>query len=595
MDPPSKQARRASSAAAGPPSKRPRGLGSDGEAPGPAAGAGLAVAPGDADFWPAIAPAALRAFEGWLGPVLPPRLRERTRIVRAAGGLPGARAAAAGAEGRRFVLYWARGVALRGHENPALDVAKLAAAALGLPLVAHFGLPEKSSTARRHRFLLEGWAELARDLEAQGVVCTCHVARPGSRGPLHLTLAHRAALVVSDEPWTNPYLRHARQVAGAKGDGVAPLVLVDTQCVVPAGLVPLRKDLRAFLFEAATKDLRKQRIDALYEEVAWAAPAPAAAAAVRAALPFAPDDVSSDARIRALIQAATVDHRVAALPHTRGGASHAARRWEAWLRAGGLKTYAARRNNPLDKGGSSRMSAYLNAGMASPFAVARTCKGASGSAKFKLEFQTWRELSYAFCFRRPATHNTLAALPQWAQSSLKAHAGDDRELLLTLEEIEACKTNEPLWNAMQQALAKTGELHNNCRMTWGKAIHCWSSSPGEALARLEFLNNKYALDGFAPPSYGGILWCFGGFDSPAKAGENPVIGKVKARPVSSHQRRLSPKALLQKNGCHAVERPNVLALLRRGTAAEAEEDGVVPSPVPSLLLGQPAAGGGALE
>ena len=38
---------------------------------------------------------------------------------------------------------------------------------------------------------------------------------------------------------------------------------------------------------------------------------------------------------------------------------------------------------------------------------------------------------------------------------------DDRELRLTLEAIEACKTSEPLWNATQTALAKTGELNNN--------------------------------------------------------------------------------------------------------------------------------------
>ena len=79
----------------------------------------------------------------------------------------------------------------------------------------------------------------------------------------------------------------------------------------------------------------------------------------------------------------------------------------------------------------------------------------------------------------------------------------DRRLYLTgLGPISAFGVGiEPLWNAMQMALVKTGELHNNLRMTWGKAIHHWSASPEEALERLEHLNNKYALDGSAPPSY----------------------------------------------------------------------------------------------
>ena len=51
------------------------------------------------------------------------------------------------------------------------------------------------------------------------------------------------------------------------------------------------------------------------------------------------------------------DASVAPLPHTRGGPSAAAGRWRAYVRGGGLRSYAAHRNNPLataGKGGRRR-------------------------------------------------------------------------------------------------------------------------------------------------------------------------------------------------------------------------------------------------
>lgn len=57
--------------------------------------------------------------------------------------------------------------------------------------------------------------------------------------------------------------------------------------------------------------------------------------------------------------------------------------------------------------------------------------------------------------------------------------------------------------------AYIGELHNNIRMTWGKAILPWSPDPDTAIKRTVYLNHKYALDGCDPCSYSGILWCYG--------------------------------------------------------------------------------------
>ena len=67
-----------------------------------------------------------------------------------------------------FVLYWMR-TAIRGHENPALDVAKHEAKQQGLPLlVAAFVLTTHPyPTARRFKFWLEGLRDTQRELRAQ--------------------------------------------------------------------------------------------------------------------------------------------------------------------------------------------------------------------------------------------------------------------------------------------------------------------------------------------------------------------------------------------------------------------------------------------
>ena len=94
-----------------------------------------------------------------------------------------------------------------------------------------------------------------------------------------------------------------------------------------------------------------------------------------------------------------------------------------------------------------------------------------------------------------------------------------------------------LWNACQSSLYRHGELHVNLRMSWGKQLLMWHTNPKQALKITIDLNNRYALDGRDPSSYGGILWCFGLFDRPFKS-EKKVWGTVRSRTTENHQNRL---------------------------------------------------------
>ena len=84
-----------------------------------------------------------------------------------------------------------------------------------------------------------------------------------------------------------------------------------------------------------------------------------------------------------------------------------------------------------------------------------------------------------------------------------------------------------------------GALHNNVRMTWGKAFLPWAPSPQDALAWALEINHRFALDGGDPCSYSGVLWCFGGFDSPKASGNTPISGSIRQRPTAKHARQAS--------------------------------------------------------
>ena len=72
-------------------------------------------------------------------------------------------------------------------------------------------------------------------------------------------------------------------------------------------------------------------------------------------------------------------------------------------------------------------------------------------------------------------------------------------------------------------------------------------SPREALDTLVHLNNKYALDGRNPNSYGGIFWCFGRYDRPWPP-ERPIFGTVRYMSSENTARKLEVRGYLQRFG-----------------------------------------------
>ncbi|MGC6510216.1 MAG: FAD-dependent oxidoreductase [Myxococcota bacterium] len=446
---------------------------------------------------------------------LPSHLAERSRLVSNPSLQKGA-----------FVLYWMR-TAARGHDNPALDTAIELGNALGLPIFVYHGLSERYPYAsdRHHRFILEGAIDVSKAMQMRQIGYAFHLERPGHRGPVLKQLASMASIVVIEDMPTDPM----RQWTHALAQGVpTPIVRVDTACIVPMAL-SRRSYSRAFAYRDATAAWREKRIGQDWLESVTEFPN------FLPPLPFEPITLELS-QLEHYIAECQIDHSVAPVPETKGGAEAGYKRWQRF-KASGLRKYHFSRNDP-NRHGVSRLSAYFHYGHISPFRIARECQqiGGKGAEKYLDELLIWRELAYLWCDHH--THlDDWKRIPEWARQSLQKAAQKHTGPQYSYEALFRGATNDDLWNACQKSLLVHGELHNNLRMTWGKQLIQWAPTPQQAHRWAIDLNHRYALDGRDPSSYGGLLWCFGQFDRAFKP-PKPMFGTVRERTTESHSKRI---------------------------------------------------------
>lgn len=481
---------------------------------------------------------------------LPPFLAERTRALKTA---------SAPADGG--VLYWMHHAA-RDHDNPALDVARLLAARLGRPLLVYQGLAgvHADNNDRQHQFIAEGALAVQADLAGQGIRHVLHLPTdPAAPSPLRELVAQAALLIVEDWPvppfprWTAAWAKRAR----------GPVLAVDAAGLLPLSATHKAPD-RAFAFRekhgAALLAAARAGYPALPQPsvAAWDAP-----------LPFEP--FAGDARALAeRIAATAIDHDVLPVAHTRGGSAAGYARWQQF-RERGLATYAKLRNDAAVAWprGVSRISPWLHQGHISPFRVALQAAqtGGPGADKFLDELLIWRELARHWCFHT-ADPCALTALPAWARETLTHTRAARKAQGLAPALLEAGEGVHPLYDLCQQSLRRHGELHNNLRMSWGKAIAERAPTPEAALSTLLRLNNRYALDGNDPNSWGGLLWCLGLFDRPFQP-PHPVLGTLRPRSLDEHAARLDLQGYGRIVGRPAVPRVLDVVVVGAGVAGSA--------------------------
>ncbi|PNH02789.1 Deoxyribodipyrimidine photo-lyase [Tetrabaena socialis] len=440
--------------------------------------------------------------------------------------------------GGTHVLYWMK-TAVRGHENPALDAARAAAQGLGLPLVvAAFvtargggpGWEECYANHRRFKFWLEGLRDTQRELRDQGLDLLIHIdgltaaAAPSYNGG---TLTSYGAQPAAQCPDCGGGGGGGDGGGGSGGcgcgDGWEALVAAARgAALVVTEDMPVNPD--AAWLEELLRRLEQRPGDGCGgcgrrgadTGGGGASSSRAAAAAVGG---------YGDAHVPGVWvvdTACVVPVRLVPRAYERAYAYRSA-------------TEGQYRTPPSSAPAAATTTTAAAAAASDPAAAA---PAASGPVAMEVDVDG-RGAGAPY-----PQLESLAVLPQWAQQTLAAHAADPRSRR-TEQQLEAGETGDELWDAAQRQLAAHGELHNNLRMTWGKALLGWCDSAQAALQATVRLNHRYALDGCDPASYGGILWCFGLFDGPKESSATAVSGTLRRRPTAAHARRLSPAALAE--------------------------------------------------
>ena len=396
----------------------------------------------------------------------------------------------------RYVLYWMQ-ASQRAECNHALEFAVKQANQTKQPLIVYFGLtgafPE--ANARHYQFMLEGLNCARQDLRSRGVGM---VIERGSPETGVVEFARQASLVVCDCGYLQLQRNWRRYVAESIE---CPLLQVESDVLVPVEAASGKEE-----YSAATL---RRKLQALMNN--YLVPLPEEPLRVDSSLlKFDSYDITSTVET---VSNLNIDHSVKPTADFRGGTTEAKKRLAAFITEK-LARFEKSRNDP-NEDCLSNLSPYLHFGQISPLDVCLEINQHDGPGRdaFIEELIVRRELSMNYVHYN-REYDSFAGLPDWAKRTLREHAGDLREYLYTLEELEQAKTHDPYWNAAQREMVITGKMHGYMRMYWGKKILEWSPKPEEAFAVALYLNNRYELDGRDPNGFAGVAWCFGKHDRP---------------------------------------------------------------------------------
>lgn len=423
------------------------------------------------------------------------------------------------------IVYWMQR-AQRATDNPALDFAIQAGNALGKPVVVFLApVPFYPNGNRRHyAFLFSGFADIAAGLAKRRCAL---VYRPF---PAHSLLSFCAemnpALVVGDE---NP-LRETerwRQTAGEKLERA--LVTIDADVVVPSSHFPKE--------EFAARTIRPKILRLLDT---WLVREPEPRARVEWQGATAPPTQF------AIPAHWNLDDSASILPDT-GGTAAGIKRLRAFVTRQ-LAHYPDRRNHPEYPDGTSRLSAFLHFGHLGPrqiaLAVSESHAPEEAKEAYLEELIVRRELAINFIRANP-DYDRYEGLHPWARRTLEDHLADTRPHRYSEARLEAAQTHDPLWNAAQSEMVKTGRMHGYLRMYWAKKILEWTDHPARAIEIAIRLNDRYQLDGRDPNGYTGIAWAIGGkHDRPWAP--RPIFGTIRYMSYASTSRKFDSQSYIAR-------------------------------------------------
>jgi deoxyribodipyrimidine photo-lyase len=411
------------------------------------------------------------------------------------------------------VVYWMQ-KDQRAKDNWALIHAVEVANELRLPLVVVFFVWEgmRHAYVRHFDFMLRGLAQVAKDLDSQGIGFVMRHSSPVA-GIVSFTKEVNAACVVTDQSYLQ-LGKSRRQLAASKLD--VPLEAVDASLIVPPTELSEKQLWAAFVARPKLSDL----LDEYLTEFPFSRPMQRWQSTLQGSGVPEPTKILAQLDLDASVQ-----------PVRLQPGSQAAATLLALFESQGVSKYKDERNDPV-RSSTSQMSAYLHFGQISAQRIALTLKYSKAYADdrdsieaYLDELITWRELSSNFV-KYNSGYDSLDGIPDWAKRSLEKHQNDPREFIYSLDDFEQAVTHDELWNAAQMEVVKTGRMHGYMRMYWAKKILEWTKSAQVAIEIATYLNDKYELDGREPGGYAGILWAIGGLhDRPWF--EREIYGQIR--------------------------------------------------------------------
>jgi len=347
------------------------------------------------------------------------------------------------------------------------------------------------ATARQFGFMLRGLEEVEASLTGKGISFALLRGECDATVPELANSGGFGAVVCDFSP-----VRLGRQWRAAIAERCEAAVLeVDAHNVVPAWVATdkleyaartirprIHKHLPEFLEEFPELPAAPAGFpggpDTLSKLVAAAssggADGAAAAAAAKPALPCGVGSAIGWAAVRGSVKA---DASVPEVRWLKPGAAAAASRLDDFLSS--VRAYAKKRNDP-GASATSLMSPYLHFGQISAQRAALAARAVRSRAPeavdgFVEELVVRRELAENYVHYNPDGYDRIDGFyPQfdndsWAQKSLREHAGDEREVLYTREQLERGETHDPLWNAAQAHMVHLGHMPGFNRMYWAKS------------------------------------------------------------------------------------------------------------------------------
>ncbi len=426
------------------------------------------------------------------------------------------------------VIYW-MSRDQRAHDNWALlyaqKIALRSKAALGVVfcLVPEF----MGAGIRQYDFMLNGLQETERYLKEKQIPFFLLSGIPDGILPEFIRRHNISALITDFDPLRikNQWKRKVSQKIDI------PFFEVDAHNIIPCWHASPKQEFAAYTFRPKVKRILNEFLE----------PFPSLRKHLAPWKTKNPDTDWKDAR-----QSLKVDRKVAEIEWLKPGKKAGMKILKNFIR-NKLSDYDQGRNDP-NRDAQSDLSPYLHFGQISSQRVALEVLKDSAQNQnrdaYLEELIVRRELADNYCYYNP-NYDNFKGFPDWAKKTLNEHRNDKREYMYSNEQFEQGKTHDPLWNAAQKQLVKTGKMHGYMRMYWAKKILEWTENPEQAQKVAIELNDKYELDGRDPNGYTGIAWSIGGVHDRAWF-NRPIFGKIRFMSAKGASSKFDVKAYILK-------------------------------------------------